>query len=179
MKNLSFAVALFCCSQAALAADTCMFLNGLTMSVVANGYRAVTGKINFFPNTQSFTSTITFKGQAPDTIAGTCKNGHLTFTRAHSGPGGYVQTYDGSATDFTQEIIKGSYSNGSIDHSWTGLVLWDFSSSTDNSTPSSLTPAQIAACQQSCFNDLAKEKPGGTGVLVCNKPCQDCKSKCH
>jgi hypothetical protein len=180
MKRLIFTVVLLCCSQVALAEDACQFMNGTTISLVANGFQAITGTIKFFQNTQSFMTAITFKGYAPDPIAGTCKNGHLTFTRTHSGPGGFVQTYDGSATDFTQETINGTYSNGSVDHSWSGFVVWSFPSSDSTKSPSSsLTAFEISTCQQKCFNDFAVEKRVGSEVLVCRKECLDCKKKCH
>ena len=96
MKRLAVLILFLCASTQAMAADLCTTLNHKTLKVNANGFTGATvGEILLQGprnGTYSFQMMINIYGEV-DKMKGTCKDGHVVFTRTQVGV--FVQEYDG------------------------------------------------------------------------------------
>lgn len=92
----------FCTTSSSMAADLCEDLvQSAVLHIVGNGFVGSTDRSRGIvvkkgaDGVYTFQDSIGFINEPRDIIEGTCKDRHIVFTRTRTGPGGFVQKYDG------------------------------------------------------------------------------------
>ncbi len=122
MKKLAILILFLCASTQAMAADLCTTLNHKTLRVIANGFPGATGEILLQGprnGTYSFQGVITIYGEV-DKMKGTCKEGHVVFTRTQAGA--FVQEYEGWIFQRNPSGVAGvfNHNNSPKQYGWYG-----------------------------------------------------------